>query len=136
MASVDMMIKSVSTCDSDESAEWRPKGTLPFTVMCHLLVLFILTLPLYLAMSLCVQTSTYQTNMKHINANLVNLLEGTTRCLFMSTTRPDLPLCSPKGMHFCLFHTELLNIEPRGSHQAVVKLFNKLIQLFQAFISC
>lgn len=81
-----------------------------------------------------VHSFTYQTNMKHISANLVNLLEGTTRRLFMSTT-PDLPLCSPGGMH-CLFHTELLNIEPRGSHQAVVKLFNKLIQLFQAFISC
>lgn len=54
----------------------------------------------------------------------------------MSTKQSLLPLWSYDCIHFDLLPTELLNIQPKGSHQAAVMLFDKLLQHFKASISC
>lgn len=146
-----MMIKRVSSYESDESLEWKPEGMSPFTIMCHPLVY---ACPPTLFDSVTVRRDlvhafTYHTYMKHIgptqqtyychaavlpaalicSAHLHMYTEYTGSLnafrtkqhagLFVLTTHSFLPKRSSDGIHFQLFYAELLNIQTRGSHQAV-----------------
>lgn len=76
-AFVVMMIKRVSTYDSDESPEWRPEGMSPFHHVSPT-CLFMLVLPLCLTASLCVKTSYVSSHTRLIQSILVLLSEPIT----------------------------------------------------------
>lgn len=76
-AFVVMMIKRVSTYDSDESLEWMPEGMSPFHHVSPT-CLFMLVLPLCLTASLCVKTSYVSSHTGLIQSILVLLSEPIT----------------------------------------------------------